>query len=98
MRRDSKIRKGNIVVAALELAAELHYNRVTRVMVAERLQVPVEEIFAHFNTSLQMRTAIVRAAIAQHNLAVVGQALQSNHSLAVVAPAELRAAAWGAMK
>ena len=97
MRRDSKVRRGNVVAAALELAVELHYNRVTRLMVAGRLEVPVGEVRKLFSTTLALRTAVVRAAIAKRNLVVVGQALHNGHPLAEKAPEALRSAAWPEM-
>ena len=88
-------RKEEILQAALDLAQEHGYQQVTRAQIAERAGVAVGLVGYYYGTMIQMRRAIMRAAIHRHNLVVLAQGLGLGDPNARKAPAELRAQAAG---
>lgn len=84
------VRKDAIVAVALRLAAETHYTQVQRKQIADELGVTPPALTYHFGTMQQLRRAIMRAAIAKEDLAVIAQGLVAQDEHAKKAPETLR--------
>jgi AcrR family transcriptional regulator len=68
-------RKAQVVATALALAEKSHYLQVTRVQVAEALDITPQSVRHYFSTMPQMRGDMVRTAIKTSNLVVIAQAV-----------------------
>lgn len=86
-------RRRQILDAALALAERQHYATMTRDGVAEAAGVSMGLVTRYFSTMPQLRRAVMRAAVADGNVAVVGQGLAHRDPQALKADATLRAAA-----
>lgn len=91
-----EIRKNQILIAALSLAAEGHYTQVSRDKIAALCGVTGTAVQHHFGTMKQLRRAIIRYAIANSNHKVVAQAIIANDPAVSGLTDEQRAAALGA--
>ncbi len=89
--------KDRIMRAALHIAARDGFRQVTRAGVATFARIAPGSISYHFGPLRKFQTAIVLAAIAAENLAVIGQALAARHPAALKAPEALKAKALKAI-
>lgn len=84
------LRKDQILTAALTLAAESHYTKVSRDQIAALCGVTGTAVQYHFGTMPQLRRAIVRFAIQVGNYKVIAQALVAEDTIAVNAPEDVK--------
>jgi AcrR family transcriptional regulator len=90
-------RNRRILEAALALASERGYERITRSDVAERAGVADGSVNNAYGTMEGLRDAVMEAAVTRGIVAVVGQGLAAGHSIARGAPADLKQAAVAAL-
>lgn len=83
-------RKEDLLAAALPLAAERGYTRVTRNDIAQRAGVSGPVIHYHFGTMAQFQRELMRYAVLKENLAVVAQGLAAGDKQAKKAPEVIR--------
>lgn len=86
-----------ILSAALRVACDVGYNRITRDDIAMAAGCSPALVSDFFGTMPSLRRTIVRAAITQRVLPVVAQALAIRDPHALRAPQELRDAAAAAL-
>lgn len=92
-------RREQILTVAVAMAAENHYQKITRDEIAQRAGVAMGLVTKYFSTMAQLRRDIMRAAIREKNLTIIAQglvakdshALKASHELKVAATAELLA-------
>jgi AcrR family transcriptional regulator len=82
--------KQDILTAAVQLARETGYRRVTREAVANRVGCAESTISFHFGAMSEFHQSIVEFALGHEVLDVIADALASRHPLAVAAPEALR--------
>lgn len=94
MKKDTRlkpeVRKEQILTAALELAGESHYLKLTRDTIAEAVGLSGPAVQYHFKTVTQLRNAIIRAAVKREDLVVIAQGLGAKEPHAEKASAELQ--------
>ena len=83
-------RIAQILRAALEIAPETGYNRLTRDEIAKRAKIPPTLISYHLGTMAELRRQIMRAAVQAECLPVIAQGLALRDRHALKAPEELR--------
>lgn len=83
-------RKDEIIVVALKLATEGHYQQVSRADIATAALCSGPTVQYHFSTMQQLRTEIMRAAVKREHLRVIAQGIVANDPIAMRAPEELR--------
>ncbi len=86
-------RKAEILDAALELSRSVGYRHVTRDGIAARAGVSAALVSRYFGTIPRMRRAIMSAAIARKDLAIIAQGLVAGDSKAQAAHPDLKSAA-----
>lgn len=86
-------RKAQLLAHALALSERGDYRRVTRKDVAARAGIAESLVSYYLGTMVEMRRAIMRAAVSRECVAVVAQGLAAKDRYAQRAPAGLRAAA-----
>lgn len=79
-----------ILDAALILAREGDYRRVTRQQIADEADIPPSLISHYYPTMPQLRRAIMSAAVDREDLAVLIQGLVAGDAKAKAAPIELK--------
>lgn len=84
------IRKNELIKAALALAKVHGYKAVTREQIAERCKVSSALVSYHMGTMPDMRRTLIRHAVAQRALRVIGQALAAGDAEVRLIPAELK--------
>lgn len=72
-RIDPTLRRAHIISAAVRLAEQSHYLRITRADVAEAAGVYPGTVSKYFSTMSQLRRAVMRAAKEQGNETVLAQ-------------------------
>lgn len=83
--------KREAIAHAIELAHELGgYTRVTRELLSKKSGMSEGQISNIFGTMIQMRRAIVSAAIAKNDLIIIAQGIVAGESKAVSLPTELK--------
>ena len=85
-----EIRRDQLLSVALTLAAESHYQRITRDDIAARAGVAPTLISRYFGTMPQLRRDIMRAAVRARNLAIIAQGLAVRDPHAQKAPGDLQ--------
>lgn len=83
-------RREHILAAAIDLARTEGYNRIRRDQIAAHANVSMALVTHYFGTMNQCRRAIMRAAIRDEVLEVIGQGLATGDPHARKAPAELK--------
>lgn len=86
-------READLLQAALLYASDVGYRSVTREALAERCNVSAGTISRYFGSMDQLRTSIMRAAVAKGVVEIVAQGLAAGDPLACAAPQELKTAA-----
>lgn len=89
-RANPTLRQENILNVALQVATERGYNVMTREAIAERAGVSESLVSRYFSTMVQLRRAVMRAAINQENIEVIAQGLAIKDKHARKAPTELK--------
>lgn len=89
-RHTPKDRKGQLLVAALELAERVGYTQVTRDALAAAAGVSPALVSVRFGTMLCFRRDLMRFAIRKEALRVIAQGLCISDCHARKAPEELR--------
>lgn len=90
---DARVRRAQILAAALEISVKTGYGRVTRDQIAKALGVASSLIPYHVGTVSAMRRDIMREAVRVECLPVIAQGIAANDRHALKAPPELRARA-----
>lgn len=96
--KNSEDRKADILTAALDLAAVMGYQNVTRSAVADKLSISPALVNRHFTTMAQLKRDIMRAAVARPCLHVVAQGMALRDPRAMRASAELKERAANSLK
>lgn len=86
-------RRAQILDCALKIARDVGYRQVDRGHVSRELGISRGTINTHFGTLEQFRRAIMRAAIAREDAAIIAQGLAARDRHAQKAPEALRQAA-----
>lgn len=89
-RVDPKLRKEQILNTALDLAKKHGYHKITREAVAYHAKVSEGLISRYFNTMVQLRRALMRAAIHREIPEIIAQGIANNDDHVKKAPTELR--------
>lgn len=92
-----KVRKNEILAAALAEAVSVGLNKMSRSGVATRAGVANSLISYHFNTLGQLRRAVIRAAIQRKELKIIAQALIDGDSNAQNCDPALKAEALASL-
>ena len=85
-----KVRKEDILAAALPLAEKYGYEKITRGAIADGAGISGPVINYHFGTMKHFRRELMRYAIDEGNLAVIAQGLSAGDPQSRSAPAALR--------
>jgi AcrR family transcriptional regulator len=86
--------RDTILTAAMELSEKPGgFARLTRDGIAKRAGVAAGLVTYYFGDMKALRTAIVRKAVADENLAILGEAIALGHAVARAAPDSLRSRA-----
>ena len=97
LRHEPAERKALLLTAALTEARRVGYQQVTRESLAAQAACSPALISAYFGTMHKMRRAIISAAIARSDLAVLAQGLAARDAKARTARPELQRAAMESM-
>lgn len=90
---EPKVRKDQIMAAALAVAADAGFQNVTRERIADAATCSPASISNHFGTMTQMKRAIMRAAVNRKVLPIIAQGLAVRDPQALKAPEETKQAA-----
>ena len=90
-RLNPKVRKGEILAAAIELAKTEGYTHISRRQIADRAGTSPPLITRYFKNMVELREAVMREAVRLPALAVVAQGLASGCPIAKAAPSHVRA-------
>lgn len=90
MGKPINLREERILNAAIELAEADGYQWITRDRVAERAGVSTGTVSNTFGSIVELKRAVLRAAIERRNLRIVGQGLADEHPIVMGAPEALR--------
>jgi AcrR family transcriptional regulator len=83
-------RRKQLLDVALALAEEIGYKDVNRMNLAAQCDVSPSLISHYYDSTENLRGAIVRAAVRRENVAVVAQGLSAKHPDAMKASDELK--------
>lgn len=86
----NKDRKHSILAAALELAADHGFEKITRDQIAARAECATGLVSLYLGTMVQLRRAVMSEAIRTRNLNVLAQGLVAKHPKAEAAPDDLK--------
>lgn len=89
-RVDPELRKDHILNAAIEVAKNTPFNKMSRIQVAEEAGVSEGLVSKHFGTMEQLRGDVVRRAIKNEVLVIIAHAIASGHRHAKELDAELK--------
>ena len=87
---EARARAAQILAAAVQLAAQHGYTRLTREQVAARIGVAPSLVPHYMGTMAQLRRRIMREAVRVECLPVIAQGLAARDPHAMAAPADLR--------
>lgn len=90
---NTKLRKNDILKAALAVAERTHYAQMTRQEVADEAGVTGPLVQHYFGTMGQLRKDVMRHAVLNRVLPVIVQGLVAKDKQALKASQELKAAA-----
>lgn len=85
--------QASIISCAMQLANLHGFGRVTRNMIADRMQIATGSVSYHMKNMRKLERAMVERAIETNNLKVLGQAIAAKHPATKDVPAELKRAA-----
>ena len=92
-RKDPEVRRQEILGAAVELARESGYLKMTHSHIAGRVEVSPSLVRKYYETKSKLREAVMVEAVRLEVVEVVLQGLAALDPIAQSAPATLRAAA-----
>lgn len=81
-RKAPDLRRDEIVLGALPLAAEHGYAKITRDQIGEAVGISGQAVMYHFKTMAQLRRTIMRAAVRTECLPVIAQGLTAKDAQA----------------
>lgn len=90
---DRRQRQAQILAAAIEEAKVDGYQWVRRELVAKRAGVSVGLVNSYYGTMIQLKRAVMRAAVEQRIVPLVAQGLADGNEHALKADADLKAQA-----
>lgn len=90
IRKKADDRREECIQAALELAKDKPYWRVSRNEIADAVGVAGSVVQWHFGTVKKMRRQIMRAAIQAERLDIIAQGIANQDPYALRAPTELQ--------
>lgn len=90
---EPKVRKDQIMAAALSVAKAAGYQNVTRERIADSAACSPASVSNYFGTMTQMKRAIMRAAVNQKVLPIIAQGLAAKDPQALKAPEDTKRAA-----
>jgi len=93
LRASPKLRKRQILDAAITVSVKHGYQHITREHVAKCAGISEGLVTRYFNTMVQLRRDVMRAAIRDGKYKIVAQGLAANDKQARKAPDELKAEA-----
>jgi AcrR family transcriptional regulator len=97
MSRPIKYEKQEILKHALELSREIGYQSIRRDALAAAAGTSTGTISRYFGTMVQLKRAIIGAAVANRDLVVLAQGLAAGDSRAKAASLELKRKSLGAL-
>lgn len=92
-RLERDARYSQILDAALELAAKIGYDNMTRDAVAEHAKVSAGQVNWQFGTMEVLKASVIQAAIDREQWPIVVQGLANRHPTALRAHPDVRAKA-----
>lgn len=94
MRMDPKARKNEILIAAVALATKTGgFGKLTRKSVAEKAGCSEALVSRYFNTVSNLKRAVMRVAVKDEILSVIGQGVACGDKIALAVPERLYVAA-----
>lgn len=94
---EARARTAQILAAAVEVARDHGYTRLTREQVAARIGVAPSLIPHYMGTMQSLRRKIMREAVRVECLPVIAQGLAARDPHALAAPADLRSRALNSL-
>jgi AcrR family transcriptional regulator len=85
--------KASILSTAMQLANLHGFGKVTRNMIADRMEIATGSVSYHWKDMRKLAAAMVERAVETGNLKILGQAIAAKHPVALRAPDDLRKAA-----
>lgn len=92
-RKNPEARKDEILVAAVELAKEVGYNKMIRDDIAIKAGVSTGLVTHYFETMIQLRRDVMRYAVRNNIPKIIAQGIANQDKHARKAPPELKAKA-----
>lgn len=89
-RANPALRKEHILNAAVSLAKDVGYQRITRDGIAERAGVSMGLVSSYFGTMVQLKNDVMRRAVKQGILEIIAQGLAAQDDHAKKAPKALK--------
>lgn len=90
-RTNPALREAHILTTAVQLAEKgTPYNKVTRLQVAEAAGVSEALVSQYFGTMKQLKNAIMRRAVVDRILPIIGHGMVNKHPQALKAPHHIR--------
>jgi DNA-binding transcriptional regulator YbjK len=93
-RANPGLRKAHILAVAVDMSKDIGYQKITRDAVAEAAGVSMGLVTRYFGTMVQLRRDIMRYAVREGVLEIIGQGLAAGDDHAKKAAPELRAKAF----
>lgn len=90
-------RNRKVLEAAISLAGEVGYSKLTRDEIAERAGVAAGSVNNAFGTMDELRDAVMAEAVGRGLLAIVAQGLAASHPVARAAPQDLKDSALASL-
>ena len=89
------VRRDQILTAAIAMSLDVGFSKITRDGIAERAGVAMGQVNHIFNTMVQLRRAVMRAAVNRELLPIIAQglALGDKHAQAASEPLKQKALA-----
>ncbi len=88
--RKKGARRDDLLAASIAIALETGFNSLTRDGIADRAGVSAGQVNHTFNTMVQLRRAVMRAAVSRELLPIVAQGVAMGDKVACNAPEELQ--------
>jgi len=85
-----KIENGTILKAAIRIAREHGFQKITRELIANKAGVSTGRVSQAFGTMIQLRRAIMRFAIKREELEIIAAGLGIQDKTAMKAPEHLK--------
>lgn len=85
-----KVRKEQILNATIELAISIGYKNITRLAIANSLNINESLVSHYFGTMKELKTKILRVAIRKEILSIIAQGIVAEDPLALKAPEALK--------